>query len=330
MKRLVCFGEIMLRLSTPGNQRFLQARSFDATYGGAEANVAVAAAGFGLEARYVTKLPENLLGDAARNELRRFGVDTSCIARGGDRLGTYYLETGASMRPSNVIYDRAGSAIACASPGDFDWDRILDGADWFHFTGITPALGGNMEAITLEACQKARDRGITVSCDVNYRKKLWSIEKATDVMSRLFDYVDVAINPADVVPVDTDKPFSVERCQKMAKYLEQRHNIKTTAFTIRESISASDNGWSAMLYEGGRFYHSKHYDIRIVDRVGGGDSFSAGLIYGLTAGMGAQNALEFAVAASALKHTITGDYNLASVQEITTLMGGDGTGRVQR
>ena len=330
MTRVVCFGEIMLRLSTPGYQRFLQASSFDATYGGAEANVAVALAGFGLEARYVTKLPHNLLGDAARNELRRFGVDTSCIARGGDRLGTYYLETGASMRPSNVIYDRAGSSIACASANDFDWDRVFKGVDWFHFTGITPALGSNMEAITLAACKAAHARGITVSCDVNYRKKLWSIEKATEVMSTLFDYVDVAINPADVVPVDVDQPFTLDRCQKMARYLEEKHAIKTTAFTIRESISASDNGWSAMLYQGGQFFHSKHYDIRIVDRVGGGDSFSAGLIYGLTGGMEPQQSLEFAVAAAALKHTIAGDYNLVSVQEVQTLMGGDGTGRVQR
>jgi len=340
MARVVTFGEIMLRLSTPGYQRFVQADRFDVCYGGGEANVAVALAGLGLEASFVTKVPEHEIGQSAVNSLRRYGVDTRFIARGGSRLGIYFLETGAAQRPSKVIYDRAHSAIAEADPGDFNWEEIFAGASWFHFTGITPALSANTKAIVLEACRKAKEMGLTVSADLNYRQKLWTPQEANAAMSRLMPYVDVCIGNEE----DAEKVFGIKAAhtdvrkgeihhaayEEVARQLQERFGFKYVAITLRESLSASDNGWSAMLYDGQASYFSRRYPIHLVDRVGGGDSFAAGLIYGLLTGLEPQAALEFAVAASALKQTIPGDFNLVSKKEVETLMKGDASGRVQR
>lgn len=340
MKKVVTLGEIMLRLSTPGYQRFVQSDSFDVCYGGGEANVCVSLSNYGLDARFVTKVPKHEIGQSAVNALRKYGVDTSYIARGGDRLGIYFLETGASQRASKVIYDRAHAAIAEADPSDFNWDEIFEGVDWFHFTGITPALSEKGAEITLEACKAAKEKGVTVSVDLNYRKKLWTPEKAGEVMSGLMKYVDVCIgNEEDAEMVfgisadDTDitkGEINHEAYEGVAKKLIERFGFKYVSSTLRESYSASDNGWSAMLYDGEKSYLSKKYDVRIVDRVGGGDSFASGLIYGLVTEMPLGDALEFAVAASALKHTIPGDANLVSKEEVETLMKGDGSGRVQR
>lgn len=338
--KTVCFGELMLRLAPEGYTRFVQADSFGATYGGGEANVAVSLANFGTDAKYVTKLPQNDIGQAAINSLRRFGVDTSCIVRGGPRVGIYFLEKGASQRPSKVIYDRAGSSIALASPADFDWKKILEGAGWFHFTGITPALGDNVAEITLEAAKTAKEMGLTVSTDLNYRKNLWSREKAGEVMAGLMPYVDVCIaneeDAGDVFGIHaeatdiTGGKLSREGYISVARKLTERFGFSKVAITLRESISASDNNWAAMLYSGGEAVFSKKYPVHIVDRVGGGDSFGAGLIYAVQSGMSDRDALEFAVAASCLKHTIEGDYNQVSVDEVKKLAGGDGSGRVQR
>ncbi|SCY32628.1 sugar kinase [Alkaliphilus peptidifermentans] len=340
MKRIVTLGEIMLRLSTPGFERFVQADNFDACYGGGEANVCVSLANYGLDARFITKVPKHEIGQSAVNALRKYGVDTTYIARGGERLGIYYLESGASQRPSKVIYDRAHAAIAEADSSDFNWKEIFDGIDWFHFTGITPALSDKAAGITLEACKAAKEMGLTVSVDLNYRKKLWTPEKAGEVMATLMPYVDVCIgNEEDAEKVfgihadDTDitkGEINHEAYEGVAKKLIERFGFKYVASTLRESHSASDNGWSALLYDGEKSYLSKKYDVRIVDRVGGGDSFASGLIYGLITEMPLQEALEFAVAASALKHTIPGDANLVSTEEVETLMKGDGSGRVQR
>jgi 2-dehydro-3-deoxygluconokinase len=340
MGKIVTFGEIMLRLAPEGYYRFVQARSFGAVYGGGEANAAISLANFGLDSLFVTKLPKHEIGQAALNTLRQFGVDTSRIVRGGSRVGIYFLEKGASQRPSKVIYDRAGSSIAAAVPGDFDWDSILEGASWFHFTGITPALGDSAAEITLAAVQAAKAKGLTVSCDLNYRKNLWSREKAAEVMGKLVKYVDVCIaneeDAADVFGVKAGGSdvaagkINREGYQETAKTLTDRFGFKKTAITLRESLSASDNNWAAMLYDGGSFYFSKKYPVRIVDRVGGGDSFGAGLIYGLVKGLPPQETLEFAAAASCLKHSIEGDYNLVSVEEVQKLSGGDASGRVQR
>jgi len=340
MKRVVTFGEIMLRLAPEGYMRFVQADKFGATYGGGEANVAVSLANYGLDAVYVTKLPKHEIGQAAVNSLRRFGVDTSKIVRGGQRVGIYYLEKGASQRPSKVIYDRAGSAIATAEKSDFNWDEIFEGADWFHFTGITPALGSNVAEICLDAVKIAKEKGLTVSCDLNYRKNLWSREEAGRVMGMLMPYVDVCIaNEEDAYDVfgikaeNTDVTagkVNHEGYKEVAKKLSDRFGFKKVAITLRGSISANDNNWAAMLYDGENYYFSRNYLIHIVDRVGGGDSFGAGLIYALLSGYDSQSALEFAVAASCLKHTIEGDFNLVSVDEVKKLAGGDGSGRVQR
>ncbi|HHV75645.1 MAG TPA: sugar kinase [Thermoanaerobacterium sp.] len=339
-QKAVCFGEIMLRLSTPGYQRFVQAESFDVTYGGGEANVAVSLANFGLDSYFVTKVPANPIGQSAVNHLRRFGVNTGFIARGGDRLGIYFLESGASQRPSKVVYDRAHSAIAEAKPEDFNWPEILAGARWFHFTGITPALSDAVAEITLQAAKTAKGMGLTVSCDLNYRKKLWTTEKANQVMSRLVQYVDLCIaNEEDAEKVfgikaaDTDitkGALSDAGYKDVARQLVERFGFKYVAITLRESRSASDNGWSALLYDGKEYYKSRKYDIHIVDRVGGGDSFGGGLIYALLSGKQPQEAIEFAVAASCLKHTIPGDFNMVAVDEVEALAGGDGSGRVQR
>jgi 2-dehydro-3-deoxygluconokinase len=340
MKKVVTFGEIMLRLAPEGYGRFVQAQSYGAAYGGGEANVAVSLANFGLPAAFVTKLPKHEIGQAAVNSLRQFGVDTSFIVRGGDRVGIYFLEKGASQRPSKVIYDRAGSAIAAAVPGDFDWKNIFQDAAWFHFTGITPALGDNAAAITLEACKAAKEQGITISCDLNYRKNLWPREKAGEVMGKLMPLVDLCIaneeDAADVFGIQaknsdiTAGSISHEGYKEVAKTLADRFSFKKVAITLRESISANDNNWAAMYYDGKDFYFSRKYAVRIVDRVGGGDSFGAGLIYAGLTGLGPQEALEFAVAASCLKHSIEGDFNQVSVEEVKKLAAGDASGRVQR
>lgn len=339
-KRVITFGEIMLRLAPEGYYRFVQADRLGATFGGGEANVAVSLANYGLDAAFVTKLPSHEIGQAAVNSLRRYGVDTSTIVRGGSRIGIYYLEKGASQRPSKVIYDRAGSSIAEASRSDFDWKAIFEGADWFHFTGITPALNDEVAAICLDACKAAKEAGIPISCDLNYRNKLWSKEKAGQVMGELCKYVDVCIaneeDAADVFGIKaantdvTAGEVNREGYKDVAKQLADRFGFSKVAITLRESISANDNLWSAMLYDGADYHFSKKYKMHIVDRVGGGDSFGGGLIYACLNGYDSQAAIEFAVAASCLKHSIEGDFNMVSVDEVTKLAGGDASGRVQR
>jgi 2-dehydro-3-deoxygluconokinase len=338
--KVITFGEIMLRLAPEGYYRFVQVNSYGATYGGGEANVAVSLAGFGIDAVCVTKLPKHEIGQGAVNRLREFGVDTSLIVRGGDRVGIYFLEKGASQRPSKVIYDRAYSAIAMAVESDFDWDKIFADANWFHFTGITPALSDNAASICMAACKAARSKGITVSCDINYRANLWSREKACDVMSKLMEYVDICIaneeDAADVFGIKasgsdvTSGKINHDGYREVAAALIKKFNFKQTAITLRESISANDNNWGAMISTGKDFYFSKKYAVHIVDRVGGGDSFGAGLIYANLQGMPADEGLEFAVAASCLKHTIEGDFNLVSADEVKKLASGNASGRVQR
>lgn len=340
MSKVVCFGEIMLRLSPPGYQRFVQANSFDVVYGGGEANVSVSLANYGIDVAFVTRLPDNPIGQAAINELRRYGVNTDFIVRGGERIGIYFLEKGASQRPSKVIYDRRNSSISTAEKTDFDWDRIFNEVEWFHFTGITPALGDNIAEITLEACRSAKGKGLTVSCDLNYRKNLWTPQKAGEVMDELMKYVDICIaNEEDAEKVfgikadDTDitgGKLSHEGYKKVAEELKSRFGFKKVAITLRGSISASDNNWGAMLYDGNEFYFSKNYPVHIVDRVGGGDSFGAGLIFAFMNNYSPKDAIEFAVAASCLKHSIEGDFNHISLIEVKTLMNGDMSGRVQR
>ena len=340
MAKIITFGELMLRLAPEGYYRFSQSDKYLATFGGAEANVAVSLANYGVDVAFVSKLPKHEIGQTAVNSLRKYGVDTSLIVRGGDRVGIYYCEKGASQRPSKVIYDRAYSAIAMAEKADFDWDKIFDGVEWFHFTGITPALSNSMAEITLEALQQAKKRNITVSCDLNYRNKLWSKENAGKIMSELCSYVDYCIaneeDAKDVFGIEADNTdiysgkLNREGYISVAKKLTDKFNFKGVAITLRESLSANDNNWSAMLYTGGEAYFSKKYAVHIVDRVGGGDSFGGGLIYSLISGYGAQETIEFAVAASCLKHSIEGDYNLVSVDEVKKLAGGDASGRVQR
>ena len=340
MAKVVSFGEIMLRLAPDGYYRFFQNDVMQATFGGGEANVAVSLANYGAESVFVTKLPEHAIGQAAVNSLRALGVDTSRIVRGGERVGIYFLEKGASQRGSLCIYDRAHSAISEASATDFDWQSILDGADWFHFTGITPALGKNVADICLNACQEARRQGITVSCDLNFRSKLWTRAEAREVMTQLCRYVDVCIlNEEDakdifgIVAKDSDITggrLSHAGYESVARQLSEKFGFKKVAITLRSSISASDNDWAACLFDGERCCFSKTYRLRIVDRVGGGDSFGGALIYALTERMPTDVAIGFAVAASALKHSIEGDYNRVSVSEVERLMNGDGSGRVQR
>ena len=340
MGKVITFGEIMLRLLPENYLRFVQADHYEALFGGAEANVAVSLANFGLDAVFVTKLPDHEIGQAAVNALRKFGVNTKDIIRGGDRVGIYFCEKGASQRPSKVIYDRAHSAIAEAKKEDFDWDEIFEGATWFHFTGITPALSPEVAEITKEACRKAKEKGIMISCDLNFRKKLWSRERAGEVMGELCQYVDYCIaneeDAKDVFGIEADNTdINTGKLDRngyisVAKKLTDRFGFKGVAITLRESISASDNNWSAMLYTNGTAYFSKKYEMHIVDRVGGGDSFSAGLIYGLITEKDAQSTIEFAVAASCLKHSIEGDMNCVSVKEVEALAGGNASGRVQR
>ncbi len=343
MKKIVTMGEIMLRLSTPNNEKFIQADEFDINYGGGEANVAVSCANYGHKAEFVTALPENELGDCAIAALRKYGVETDHIARCGERLGIYYLETGSSMRPSKVVYDRAHSSITTATAKDFDFDAIFEGADWFHFTGITPAVSDSAAVLTEEALKAAKKHGVTVSVDLNFRKKLWSSEKAQKVMTNLMKYVDVCIgNEEDAELVLGFKPGKTDVTSgelELAGYksiFEQmvaKFGFKYAVSSLRVSHSASDNGWSACIYSAAtkEFYHSKTYSIHpIVDRVGGGDSFAGGVITGFLDGKDFKAALEFGVAASALKHTIPGDFNLVSRKEVEALAGGDGSGRVQR
>lgn len=339
-KKVITFGEIMLRLAPEGYYRFLQADSYCATYGGGEANVSVSLANYGLDSVFVTKLPEHEIGQAGVNSLRKYGVDISYIKRGGDRVGIYYLEKGASQRPSKVIYDRAGSSIATATTEDFNWDEIFADAEWFHFTGITPALGDNVADICLEACKAAKERNITISCDLNYRNKLWSKEKAGKVMGELCKYVDVCIaneeDAADVFGIKAENTdvtkgeVNHEGYKAVAKQLSDKFSFSKVAITLRESISANDNNWSAMLYDCNDFYFSKKYKMHIVDRVGGGDSFGGGLIYACIQDMTSQETIEFAVAASCLKHSVEGDFNMVTVDEVKKLAGGDASGRVQR
>ena len=340
MGKIVTLGEIMLRLSPAGNYRFVQSESFQIFPGGGEANVAVSLANYGHTACFVSKLPSHEIGQIAVNALRRYGVKTEYISRGGDRVGLYYAETGASMRPSKVIYDRAHSAIAEADISDFDFDKIMEDADWFHWSGITPAISDKAAEIVRVACEAAKRHGVTVSVDLNFRKKLWTSEKAISVMRPLMQYVDVCIGneedanmclgykpDADVEGGKTD----AEGYYEIFKGMMKEFGFKYVVSTLRESYSASHNGWKALIYDGKTFYESKHYDINpIIDRVGGGDSFSAGLIHGLLSYKDQAKALEFAVAASALEHTIPGDFNLVSTSEVESLAKGNANGRVQR
>ena len=340
MAKIVTLGEIMLRLSPEGNDRFIQSESFRIIPGGGEANVAVSVANYGHDAYFVSKLPKHEIGQIALNALRRYGVNTDFIARGGERVGLYYAETGASMRPPKVIYDRAHSSIAEADPSDFDFDKIMEGAQWFHWSGITPAISDKAAELTKLACEAAKHHGVTVSVDLNFRKKLWTSEKAISVMRPLMQYVDVCIGneedaqlclgfkpDADVEGGKTDAEGYYGIFQGMMK----EFGFKYVVSTLRESLSATRNGWKALIYNGKEFYQSKHYDINpIIDRVGGGDSFSGGLIHGLLTKPNQAEALEFAVAASALKHTIPGDFNLVSADEVESLAGGNANGRVQR
>ena len=338
--KVVTMGEIMLRLSTPANTRFVQANQFDIIFGGGEANVAVSCANYGLDACFVSKLPNNPIGQAALNSLRRYGVDTKFIARGGDRIGIYYSETGASMRASQVVYDRAHSAIAEAKVEDFDFDAIFKDAGWFHWSGITPAISDASAKVLEAALKSAKKYGVVVSVDLNFRAKLWTSEKAISVMKPLMQYVDVCIGneedaelclgfkpDADVTGGKTD----AAGYHKIFEQMKKEFGFKYVVSTLRESFSATHNGWKALIYDGEEFYESKRYDIDpIIDRVGGGDSFSGGLVYGMMTKATQGQALEFAVAASALKHTINGDYNLVTAQEVEKLAGGDASGRVQR
>jgi len=340
MKKVVTFGELMLRLAPNGYYRFFQNDQMQATFGGGEANVAVSLANFGLDSVYVTKLPSHAIGQGAVDSLRCFGVDTSKIVRGGDRVGIYFLEKGASQRGSVCIYDRAHSAIQEAKPEDFAWDSIFDGADWFHFTGITPALSSNLVEICRQACQAAKARGVKISCDLNYRGKLWTRAEASEAMTELCKYVDVCISneedAKDMFGIEAENTdiyggkLDHESYKSVAKQLADRFGFEKVAITLRSSVSASDNDWAGMLYDGENYCFSKSYHLHIVDRVGGGDSFGAGLIYALLSGKNTQETIEFAVAASALKHSIEGDFNRVSVAEVEKLAGGDGSGRVQR
>ncbi|TNE71144.1 sugar kinase [bacterium] len=341
--KVVTLGEIMLRLSSPGFTRFVQAQSFDVTYGGGEANVAVALSNYGFDSYFVSRIPKHEIGQSAVNHLRRFGVKDDFIVRGGERLGIYFLETGASQRASKVIYDRSDAAVTSLKHTDLDWDEVFKDATWFHWTGITAALGKTMQETLVAACKAAKRAGVTISADLNYRKKLWTPAEAQAVMVPLMEYVDVCIANEE----DAEKSLGFmagstniehahldeEAYAYLTKELKAKFGFKAVAITLRESFSASMNGWSAILCDENDCqipYRSKRYEIQVVDRVGGGDSFASGLIYGLTHKDSSKEALEFAVAASCLKHTIPGDFNLVSVAEVDALAGGSGSGRVER
>ena len=342
MSKIVTFGELMLRLQPFNYERFVQCSQVEFTFGGGEANVAVSLANYGLDVAFVTKLPAHAIGQAAVNSLRRYGVDTTKIVRGGDRVGIYYNEKGASQRGPVCIYDRANSAIAKADKQDFDWDKIFDGCEWFHFTGITPALCPDVADICLDACKAAKAKGVKIACDLNYRGKLWTRDEARKTMTELCKYVDVCISneedAKDVFGIEAEATdiyggkLNHDGYKSVAKQLADKFGFEYVAITLRESRSAFDNGWSAMLYDvnADEYCFSKKYDLHIIDRVGGGDSFGGGLIYALMNGKTAQGAVEFAVAASALKHSIEGDYNMVTLAEVEKLAGGDGSGRIQR
>lgn len=342
MSKVICFGEIMMRLVPPGYLRINQTATLEMTFGGAEANVSVSLANYGEAVSYVTRVPNNGIADTCLQQLRGFGVDVSHVVRGGDRLGIYFVEKGASMRPSKVIYDRKHASIATIASGDINWAKVFKGADWFHFTGITPALSKSTAEVTLEACKMAKALGLTVSCDLNYRKNLWSREDAKRTMSELSRYVDVLIaneeDSQDVFGIGAEGSdieggaLHEEGYRNLARKLAETFGNQKVAFTLRESFSANDNDWSALLYDAktDTAVRSRKYAIRIVDRVGGGDAFGAGLIYAMRHHYTDADAVNFAVAASALKHTIEGDFNRVSVQEVESLMGGSVSGRVQR
>lgn len=342
-KKVITMGEIMLRLSTPNNERFIQADEFDINYGGGEANVAVSLSNFGYDTEFVTAVPDNPIGECAVAALRKHGVGTKYISRSGNRLGIYYLESGSAMRASNVIYDRAGSSISEAKPEEFDFDEIFKDADWFHFTGITPAVSDKATELIKAALKAAKKAGVTVSCDLNFRKKLWTSEKAKKVMTELMQYVDVCIgNEEDAEKVlgfkakatDVTKgELNLDGYKDVFNQMIDAFGFKYVISSLRQSYSASNNGWSACIMDGKsrEFYHSKTYSVTpIVDRVGGGDSFAAGCVCGLLDGKDMKESLEFGVAASALKHTIPGDFNFVTRAEVDNLAGGDGSGRVQR
>ena len=341
--KIATFGEIMLRLSTAGFNRFVQSQSFDVTYGGGEANVAVSLANYGLESYFLTKLPKHEIGQSAVNHLRRFGVNDKYIIRGGERIGIYFLESGASQRASKVIYDRSNSAVSTISKNEIDWENIFKDINWFHWTGITPALGKSAQEVLIEGNKAAKKAGVKISCDLNFRKKMWTEKEAQSVMRPLMEYVDVCIANEE----DCEKSLGfkandshVSKAElneqeyfNLAKKLKAEFNFKAVAITLRESHSASQNGWSALLHDDKNCkepYRSKKYDIQIVDRVGGGDAFAGGLIYGLLTKENTKDALEFAVAASCLKQTVPGDFNLMSLEEVEKLSKGDGSGRVDR
>ena len=340
MSNNVTFGEIMLRLSPNGYYRFCQNDQLQATYGGGEANVAISLANFGETVKFITKLPNNPIAKGAIETLRAFGVDTSHIVYGGERIGIYFLEKGAGERSSVCIYDRNHSSIQESIPNDFDWDVIFNDADWFHFTGITPALGGNLVEICKQACSAAQKRGVKISCDLNYRSKLWTREQAHQAMTELCQYVDVCIaneeDAKDVFSIEAEQTdiecgkLDADGYKQVAQKLKDKFNFKAVAITLRSSISASDNDWAGMLYDGNEFYFSRQHHIRIVDRVGGGDSFGAGLIYAMLNNYTPKEAIEFAVSASALKQTIEGDFNRVSVEEVLKLTRGNGSGRINR
>jgi 2-dehydro-3-deoxygluconokinase len=338
--KAITFGEVMLRLATPGHLRFNQANLLEMTFGGGEANVAVSLVQFGDRASFVTRLPRHGIAEACIQQLRGLGVETDSILRGGERMGIYFLETGAAQRASAVTYDRGHSAIAEIDPAELDWPAIFEGRDWFHFTGITPALSASAASAVLDGVRTAKARGLTVSCDLNYRKKLWSPERAQEVMSSLMPHVDFCIGNEE----DAEKVFGIkatgaelslgridrDRYADVAAQLIDRFNLKGVAITLRESHSASHNGWSGMFFHGGHVCYSRRYDVAIVDRVGAGDAFAAGFIHAQASGQAPQHVIDFAVAAGCLKHSIPGDYNRVSLHEVEALMGGDGSGRVQR
>lgn len=338
--KVVTFGEVMLRIEPEGYYRFVQSDKMTTTFGGAEANVAVSLANFGMDSVFVTKLPSHEIGQCAVNALRRFGVNTSSISRGGKRVGIYFNERGASQRPSKCIYDRAGSAIAESSPEDFDWDKIFEGADWFHLTGITPALGGNLPSICIEACKKAKEKNIPVSVDLNYRSKLWAKAQAKETMEKIAPYADVCVaneeDAKDVFGIEADDTdiengkLNKNGYKTVAKKLADKYGFKKVAITLRTSINANINRWTALLYDGEEYYFSREHEMMIVDRLGGGDSFCAGLIYSILNGKSSHDAVEFASAASCLKHSVEGDFNMVSAEEVECLVAGNASGRIQR
>ncbi len=340
-RKVVLFGELMMRLSTKRHERIVQAREFDVIYSGAEANLGVALAAFGVQSYMVSSVPDNAVGQACLAYMRQFGLNLDAVRRNGHRLGIYFVETGAAQRPSTFLYNRAGSSITEMRPGDIDWKALFAGKHWFHFTGITPALGDSVAAITKEACAEARAQGVTVSCDLNFRRKLWSQEKARTVMGELLEYVNVLFTNEEEAETlfgikarDSNVrggTISERGYEDVAVQLARRFDLRAVSITLRESLSATENNWSGMLYDGKRFYTSRRYHMDyIVDRIGGGDAYSSGIIYGMLTGQDLQESVEFAAAASCLKHTIHGDFNLVTFDEVLALMAGDASGRIQR